>query len=541
MEEELRQRTIVDIMDEVLTTVGEYYDADYVYYIEKEIEDDSVSTVYEWCAPDMPSQREYLKVMTEEDTPDWFKRETQDSTEASYSAFRQISEGMVSVLAAVEVHHGGSDPALLHAVMPYIAQSIVNQKQQKQQEYLSYHDDLTGLLNRNSFVLYLEEVQKKKLKSLGILSVDINSLKLFNQEFGREYGDEVVIRVGEILEEYFKGAMVYRLTGDEYMVIIENIPYEKFNKQIHGANTKLENISRSLVAMGHAWEKMDIDANRLVEKAVEAMHDEKAEHRKHPEKFKHVPIIKEDLLEDIKQQRFIVCLQPIMDVERDSVARAEALVRYRHKDIGIIGPERYLRLLEQTKLSHYLDLYMFQEICKILHRWIQNDMDLIPISVNMSCTTLRQEGIVDKMIAIINQYHVPCEYLELEIAEEGGSVNPEMIAEISNQIRKSNIRVSLDNFGTRNTSMSILSVMEFDVLKLDQTLITNIVGNSRSQVVTQSIIELCHKLGVHVIANGVETKDQLNMLKELNCDYAQGFMFNKAIAVDAFEVRYMQK
>ena len=108
-------------------------------------------------------------------------------------------------------------------MIPYISQAIVLQKMQKQQEYLSYHDDLTGLLNRNSFVGYLAEVKQEELKSLGALSVDINGLKNFNKEFGREYGDEVVIRVGEVLEEYFRGAMVFRLTGDEYLAIMENV------------------------------------------------------------------------------------------------------------------------------------------------------------------------------------------------------------------------------------------------------------------------------------------------------------------------------
>ena len=117
---------------------------------------------------------------------------------------------------------------------------------QKQQEYLSYHDDLTGLMNRNSFVAYLAEAEQRDLKSLGALSVDINGLKNFNKEFGRDYGDEVVIRVGEILEEYFRPGAVYRLTGDEYLAIAEDVSYEAFMKQVNSAHDRLENISLGL-------------------------------------------------------------------------------------------------------------------------------------------------------------------------------------------------------------------------------------------------------------------------------------------------------
>ena len=349
-----------------------------------------------------------------------------------------------------------------------------------------------------------------------------------------------MIRVGEVLEEYFRSGEVYRVTGDEYLVLVENTSYEDFTKQIYAAHTKLDNISLGLVSMGYAWEKVDIDVDKLVNHAEVMMLDEKKKYYKNLKKGHHEPIIKKDLLEDLEQRNFIVCLVPKVDVSTESVAGAEAVVRYHHKDLGIVNPGKYINLLEETKLSHYLDLYVFEEVCKTLHKWEVEGIPLIPVSVNFAGATLRQESIADKMLHLIEKYHVRCEYLEVEVSESSNDMNQEMLAETSSKIRKGNVRVILDHFGAKDSSFSILSLMEFDGLKLDKSLITNIVGNARSRIVAQAVIDICRQLGASVQAAGVETQDQLNVLKELGCDYAQGTLFNKPITIETFEVRYLK-
>ena len=538
MSDSYRPRSLMEIMNDVLSTVRDYYDAEYAYYIEKEQGD--IETIYEWCAENVEWQRDRLKLLPEEQQPRWMKEEITDTTSDSYSVFRQISEDTTAILAVAGVHRGGCTLDLMRALLPYIPQAIALQKMQKQQEYLSYHDDLTGLLNRNSLVDYLDKVAGKDLTSLGALSIDINGLKNFNKEFGREYGDEVVIRVGEVLEEYFRSGEVYRLTGDEYLVLVENTSYENFTKQIYAAHTKLDNISLGLVSMGYAWEKVDIDVDKLVGNAEVMMREEKKKYYKNLKKGHHEPIIKQDLLEDIEHGNFIVCLVPKMDVQSEQIAGAEAVVRYHHKDLGIVDPGKYINLLEETKLSHYLDLYVFEEVCRTLHRWEIEDIPLIPIAVNFAGATLRQESVADRMMKIIEKYHVRCEYLEVEVSESSSDMNQEMLAETSSKIRKGNVRVILDHFGAKDSSFSILSLMEFDALKLDKSLITNIVGSSRSRIVAQAVIDICRQLGASVEAAGVETQDQLNVVGELGCDRAQGALFNKPITIETFEVRYLR-
>lgn len=530
--------SLVEIMNGVLSKIRNYYDSEYVYYIEKD--EYEILTIYEWCMENVPWQRDKIKLLDSEQWPKWIKQEITDTTEESYSVQLGLEDGVTAVLSAVKVHRGGCTLELLQAMIQMISQTIIMQKMQKQQEYLSYHDNLTGLMNRNSFVAYLADAEQRELKSLGALSVDINGLKNFNKEFGREYGDEVVIRVGEILEEYFRPGAVYRLTGDEFLAIAEDTSYEKFMKQVNQAHDRLENISLGLTTMGYAWEKVDIKVDQLIFDAENMMWDEKQKYYKHQRKGHHEPIIKEDLLTDLKEGNFIVCLLPIVDADTEETVGAEAVVRYHHKDLGVMNPGRYITLLEETKLSHYLDIYVFEEVCKTLARWEEEGLPILPVSVNFTGATLRHESIADQMLELVEKYQVPCEYLEVEVSEAAHGMNQEMLAETSNKIRKANIRVTLDHFGEKDSSFSILSIMEFDGLKMDKGLVSRIVSNSRSQIVAKAVIDVCRRLGARVTAAGVETQDQLNMLKELGCEYVQGTLFNKPITIDTFEARYLR-
>ncbi len=125
------------------------------------------------------------------------------------------------------------------------------------------------------------------------------------------------------------------------------------------------------------------------------------------------------------------------------------MVRYHHKDFGIVDPGRYINLLEETKLSHYLDLYVFEEVCKTLHRWDIEGVPMISVSVNFAGATLKQESIAERMLLLVEKYHVRCEYLEVEVSESSSDMNQEMLAETSSKIRKANVRVILDHFGAK--------------------------------------------------------------------------------------------
>ena len=201
--------------------------------------------------------------------------------------------------------------------------------------------------------------------------------------------------------------------------------------------------------------------------------------------------------------------------------------------------KKYLDILEQTKLSYRLDIYIFEQVCRTLQNWVQREIPLIPISVPLSGVTLRRDGIAEELIQIARKYRVPTEYLLVEVSDVDSHLNQEMIAATTNKIRKGNIRVVLDQFGSKQSSLASIAIMEFDVLKLDRSIVEDIVGNHRCQVVAQAILDTCRRLGVNSIASGVVTQDQLNVLKELGYQNAEGVLFNKPITVETFEVRYL--
>ena len=538
-----QQRSLMEIMDEALRSVSEYYDSDYAYYVEKK--NDDILTIYEWANLSLPLMREKIKLSKSRgDTPRWLLEEVIEPTEENNSVFLRLEEGKTGVLAVVGTRREDYSMALLDSLLPLMAEVAFLVKEQKAYEFLSYHDQMTGLLNRNSYLDTIADLSQEKvregLKSLGVVSVNLNSLKELNKEFGRDYGDELITRVAEVLEEFFKGDQVFRFGGDEFLIIAKNLPYEKFMGKIHKSQKFIEGISLDLVAIGYSWERKEIQPEKIVAKAEDMMQKEKANYKSRKKKGRHVPVIKNDLLEDIEQGNFIVCLIPKFDARSQRIVGAEAVVRYQHKMLGVLHPEKYIKLLEDTNLSSYLDLHIFEEVCKTIKRWERDAVPLLPIGVNFSPVALRKQDIAEEMIKIIEKHRISCEYLEIEMLGSASDLNQEMLAEISRKLRKVNLRVTLDHFGGKDTCVSTLSLLEFDSLKLDSSLVEDIVGNTRTQVIAKGIIDICHQLGATVAADGVEIIDQLNILREYGCDVVQGTYYNKPITIETFQVRYLQ-
>jgi len=533
------QQTLVDVINEALNKILKHYDSKNVYYVERTDED--VTTVYQWSNKGNPSLKDRIKLKDKRDFPTWLVEEFSQMPGDVYSAFRDLGRGKIGVLAVDGVGKADSSLEFLKAMLPLISEVALLMKQNKEFEFLSYHDQMTGLLNRNSYLDVMDQLEQTQLSSLGVVSLNINNIKGLNKEYGREYGDEIIIRVGEIIDECFKSDLAFRIAGDEFLVIASNIPYEKLMKKIHDAQSFIENIGLDLAALGYSWEQKNIVPGNCVIHAQEMMYNEKKKYLIRNQKKRHIPIIKNDLLEDLEKENFIVCLIPKLDAFTDKIVGAESVVRYHHKDLGTLHPEKYIRLIEETNLSSYLDLYIFEEVCKTLRKWEVEGVNMVPIAVNFSPSTLRQEDIDKKLISIIEKYHISCEYLEVEMSGFVGDLNQEMLAEISHKLRTANLRVTLDNFGRQDSSFLTLSLMAFDSLKLDSGMIADIVINTRNQVIVRGIIEICKALGATVIADGIETKDQLNVLKEYGCDFVQGTYFNKPIAIETFQTRYMEK
>lgn len=441
-------------------------------------------------------------------------------------------------LSNPSLHNG--DTTLLDLLSCILANDIDKRHTKDRQEYLSNYDELTGLLNRNSYLKFITEFSADSAISLGVMVADINGLKQINAQYGRASGDELVAFVAAKLKAISDGK-AFRLAGDEFVLVCENITQDSFYKYMESLKMAIESEQSESVAFGYVWSDVDINPELLVTLADEKMMIAKQIYYKDG-----IKIIKRRdhkaervLIDDIRNGRYEVYLQPKALVVDGIISGAEALIRYRNAQGELIPPVHFIPQLEQTGNIYHIDIFVFEEVCRLLKRWREEGRKLIPVSLNFSRVTLLRENLINDMEAIYNRYQVPKNLIEIEVAESMGSVERQTLIDISADIVKSGYQLSLDDFGAKYSNLSILSVLNLHVLKLDKSLVNDLLSNNNTRKVLRNFLKTCSDLNIVSVAEGVETKEQLDILKDLGCDYAQGYYFNKPIPLKDFERLYL--
>lgn len=248
-----------------------------------------------------------------------------------------------------------------------------------------------------------------------------------------------------------------------------------------------------------------------------------------------------NIMMELKDKRYIMYLQPKADSQTGRITGAEALVRYRSENGSIFPPIRFIPQLEQKGLIFFIDIFIFEETCRLLKRWIEINHELYPISLNFSRITLMHEDLIKTMNEIQGRYGVPRELIEIEITESVEMMDKEKLKRIGHLIEQNGYRLSLDDFGVSFSNISILSILKFDTLKIDKSIIEDISRNERLQVIIRGLIEVCHELDIQVVAEGIETKKQMKTLFQLGCDSIQGYLIGRPVAADTYEKVYVTK
>lgn len=544
----------------VLETIGQFYQSDRTYIIELEHEKKSGKTTYEWCKNGIQPQSSFLKAIHY--LVDDFSSEKpiiindiekiKKTNQQAYEFLNMCGiDSICAVPFSVENKLTGyigidnptihkQDSSLLDSLSYFIINEIIKRRILLKLESISYSDALSGLLNRNSYVEYITHVNEEELASMGVIVADINGLKNLNQNFGHDFGDKAVKEIANILLKYFNEKSVFRLNGDEFLVLCENIEYNLFYEKVHLVKEAIDKMSYSSASIGYVWEDLDISIQSLIHHADELMFIDKRKYYKDFGKTRrnHWPSMTKSILELIDNRSFEMYLQPKADIQTGEIVGAEALVRLNHKEYGLVVPNKFIPLFEKEKVIQYVDFFIFEEVCRTLKKWISMGRKLIPISLNFSRITMLEKELAQMLISIYEKYNIPKEFIEIEITETIGEMEKETIAKIGEDIKKLGFSISLDDFGAKYTNMSMLTVMKFNVLKLDRSLVNNLVYNQNNQIVVRHVIEMCHEMNVISVAEGVETKEQLSLLKELSCDIAQGYLFNKPIPLHEFEEKY---
>ena len=464
----------------------------------------------------------------------------------------------VSALMMVELHKEGKtlgyimiinpmlrpgfDRSLFNSLVTFIEAELDRQHVHKHFEFLGYHDGLTGFNNRNRYMDHILQLNDVKLKSLGILYCDINDLKHINDSRGHDIGDLAILRFSKILSEYFNQRDLFRLGGDEFVVNAQNLDIRDFRERIRSIQMQIETHESFSVSMGYAWSETNFNIRELTRQADEMMYLNKQHYYENSEKddYRHYSYIRQDLIKSIEMGSFVVYLQPKVYASDGRIYGAEALVRYQHEKHGLIPPGHFIYLLERERIIEVLDLYVLKQACLILNQWREEGIKLIPISVNFSRLTIADDKILEKMLKIVDEHAIEHSLIEIEITESTDMLDRELMGIITRQIREQGFLLSLDDFGSNYTNLASLTEVDMNVLKLDKSLVDGICQDHVSKSVVKSVIDFCAEMNITSLSEGVEMKEQVELLVQLGCNLIQGYYYGRPAPVEAFTQQWLK-
>lgn len=416
--------------------------------------------------------------------------------------------------------------------------------------YQASHDELTGLPNRPHALQKLTAILDKSAgTTVALLLIDIDDLKDVNDSLGHEVGDELLLEVAQRLTSVLTfGDIAARIAGDEYVIIVErahgedqimDLVYQLLDDISHPFTIRGQEISVSVSAgiafdhsREHTAEVMLRNADTAMYKAKDLGRNEVAvfEPHMHTATFDRLQL-RADLARAVAHNQFEAYYQPIVDLQSDRIIGAEALVRWRHPQRGMVGPNLFIPLAEETGLISAIGEWMIEKASHDLAAWLrdyQTAMDRFTVSVNLSPQQLRNINLVDSVSRLLRTAGLPPERLVLEITESTLVTESSGAVAMMQALRDSGIRLSIDDFGTGYSSLGYIQQFEFDVLKIDKSFVDDVAKGTNRRIV-KTIMDLARNLDVKTVAEGIEDMDQLEVLRELGCPFGQGYIYSRPV------------
>ena len=575
----VRMLYAVDDLDQtinaVLTQIGEFLVSARAYVFE--IKDELMNNTHEWTAPGISPQLEKLQQLDLSLISDWLPffekndciiiddvEQLQKTNPAAYATLH--AQEITSLIAApifldnklagyIGIDNYDSEKIknssyLLLSMSIFLSYAIRHRNHVDMLHRLSYHDLLTNALNRNAFMDVLSQFRPGQYASAGIIYIDINGMKEINDFYGHHQGDKILITTVAKVFNLFKPDELFRIGGDEFVIITYDLTetdfYEKFNllRNIFCEKTNLP----FSIATGSCWVKSPSDLNSLLQQADSAMYTDKKKFYYGKEKtsrYRHnLDILNlsnySALQEALTAGQFCIYFQPKISLDTEEFIGSEALIRYINQAGEIIAPNNFIPILEEARLIKMLDLYVFEEVCKQINIWKERKMRVKPVSINLSRSTLSYHFLADQLLALITKHNIDISLLELEVTETAEVDNQLVFSQALEKLKEYGFSISIDDFGVRNASLSLFTTINFDILKLDRSLVKTLAQNQKARILIRSLAVICSDLGIKLIAEGVETLEQLDILKELRCNEVQGYLFSKPLPLNDFENKYLQ-
>ncbi len=423
---------------------------------------------------------------------------------------------------------------------------------QKEALIESYNkDQLTGLLSIRKFSEIVDEtLEKNEVDEYEVISLDIDMFKTINTHFSIEKGTNIIVTIGDVLKKVFANTegKVSRRAVDQFLIfrpVNEGGTIQQIYKAdiLPAVQANLGEKYKFSMSFGNAIAKAGETkgtsligqadnaraAGKTLHKTTFITFDEKM--RKEYEEKIDITLRMEQALED---KEFVVEYQPKIDFNTLRIGGAEALVRWKPKDGRKMYPDAFIPVFEENGFIPELDLYVLDEVCKFIK--VNRDKIKIPrISVNFSAHTVLTDDIVDRALGILKNHEIEHELIELELTESAVEIDSARFIDVVKDFKELGISISIDDFGAGVSSLNRISEIEADVLKLDKAFFGENSGENKSSVVVADVIHMAKHLNMKVVAEGVETADQSTWLKNIGCDYAQGYYFAKPMSVENFK------
>jgi diguanylate cyclase (GGDEF)-like protein len=424
------------------------------------------------------------------------------------------------------------------------------QSREQRLKWLAYNDTLTGLKNRSFLLSHLEQLLDKSngYKSVGIIYFDLDNFKIINDTYGHSYGDRLLREVSERLKAINNDSyIVARIGGDEFVVMNPNLI--DIDEMGDFSNTILEVLNKPFIfednqlyisaSIGISMYPRDAQTvEELLKCADLAMYFSKEKGKNMWQMYD--TKMKETIERDLKIERFLrraidrgefyLVYQPQYNTVTNRMRGFEALLRWNNRELGgNVEPIEFIGIAESCGFINEIGEWVIRSACEKLEYLWNNYFDDFIISVNISAIQLMQPNFIGLVESVINRYSILPETLEFEITESVFIDSYEEARKNLEKIKEMGIKISLDDFGTGYSSLSYLNNLPIDSLKIDRTFVSDVSKGIFKETMLESIIILAHKLGLDVIAEGVETRDQLFCIRKFNCDYVQGFHLSEPI------------
>ena len=425
-------------------------------------------------------------------------------------------------------------------------------RNQRHLNHLANHDALTGLPNRRFLRSYLEQALPARSTEggLAVLLLDLDNFKAINDSYGHNVGDELLVEVAQQLKKFVgPRGIVARLGGDEFVIVLSeavtrDVAASAADALLRVLTVPLRVAGRVIstsVSIGVTLFPEDSgDLESVLRNADLAMYEAKEAGRNNVRCFepdmKHQArsrlTMEQALREALKSQQLVVHYHPQIEIATRRIVALEALVRWAHPQLGLVPPGKFIPIAEESGLIVPIGEHILRTVCEQVVRWQAAGVPTVPVAVNWSAAQLQRQQIVEVVCRILKETGMPAKLLAIEITEGALISNLQEHAVAFQALRDLGVRIQIDDFGTGYSSLSYLRKLPVDTLKIDRSFIDHVAENPADLAIVSAILSMAKSLGLRVVAEGVETAAQLDVLDRHGCEVAQAFFFSRPLPAD---------